>query len=243
MLLRPAPLARFSSQRQSVSLPGRRCLRRTRTASAWRRRPVTGLVPFVLTSSLGPVMGSGSDIGSGSIGTFRLGLNAHGILSSTAGQVLYQFILICSVSLTDFLCPVARFLAGKRGSTISCMWSLLVPSGFLCGSGFSFFLCFAPWFFRFTHFRALFPLQTTVGPGLILRLIKQYKTCLFDVFCCFCFPFSLLFRSLFYFSGLFLLGSSLSLSSGGVPVSVVPFPLRWFSDARIVGLELDHGRG
>ena len=95
------------------------------------------------------------------------------------------------------------------------------------------FLCFAPWFFRFIHFRALFSLQTTVGPGLILRLIKQYKTCLFDVFCCFCFPLSLLFRSLFYFSGLFLLGSSLSLSSGGVPVSVVPVPLRWFSDARV----------
>ena len=82
------------------------------------------------------------------------------------------------------------------------------------------FMCFAPWFFRFMHFRALFSLLTTVGPGLILRLIKQYKTCLFDVFCCFCFPFSLLFRSLFYFSGLFLLGSSLSLSSGGL--------FRWF---------------
>ena len=102
VLLRPAPLARFSSQRPFVSLPGPRCLRRTRTESAWRRRPVTGLVPSVLTSSPGPVMGSGSDIGSGSIGTF----------SSTAGQVLYQFSLICSVSLTDFFCPVARFLAG-----------------------------------------------------------------------------------------------------------------------------------
>ena len=88
VFLRPALLVRFSSQRIFVSLPGPRYLRRTRTGSAWRRKPVTGSVPFALTSSPGSVMGSGNDIGSGSIGTFRLSLSAHGILSSTAGQAL-----------------------------------------------------------------------------------------------------------------------------------------------------------
>jgi hypothetical protein len=50
------------------------------------------------------------------------------------------------------------------------------------------FLCFAPWFFWFIHFRALFSLQTTAGPVLILRLIKHNKKLSFRCFVCFCFP-------------------------------------------------------
>ena len=203
MLLRPAPLARFSSLNPSVSLPGHRSLRRTCTESAWRRKPVTGLVPSVLTSLLGPVSGNGCDIGSGSFGTFRLGLNAHGILSSTAVQVLYQFILICSVSLTDFLCPVTCYLAGTRGSIISCMSSLLVPSGFYVSLALPFLSVVHALVLSVHTLSGPFPFTNDGATRALPPMIKQYKTCLLHVFCCFCSPFPFLFHSLLYFSGLF----------------------------------------
>ena len=131
VFLRLALLVRFSSQRIFAWLPGPRYLRKTRTGSAWRRKLVTGLVLFALTSSPGSVTGSGNAIGSGSIGTSRLSLCAHGVLSSATGRARSTSTSWSVPTLSlFFLDLMPASCAGGCGSTIVFVCSISGSFGF-----------------------------------------------------------------------------------------------------------------
>ena len=91
------------------------------------------------------------------------------------------------------------------------------------------FLCFAPWFFWFIHFRALSLFTNDCGTRAHPSS-DQTQIIVFSMFCWFLFPLLLLFRSLLFLWVLFAWLKPFS-SIGSRAWSVVLSPLLWFSDA------------